>query len=278
MIRKAYIEITNACNLSCPFCHGTKRAPRVLPAADFRLFAEKLRPLTPYFYLHVLGEPLTHPDLDGILSVCDALAAKVTVTTNGTLTGKAGGTLLRHPSLYKVAFSLHAFDANFAPEALDSYLAPILSFAKAAKGKAIVVYKFWDGGAAGPSDGEMLARLKAAYPLFEPARGGARLDDGVFVDFQDRFSWPDADADESPPAFCMALRDQIAVLSDGTVVPCCLDADGELALGNLYTDDPETILNSPRARALTDGFSQGRAIEPLCRRCGFAEQRFGRGK
>ena len=73
------------------------------------------------------------------------------------------------------------------------------------------------------------------------------------------------------------MRDQIAVLSDGTVVPCCLDHEGDLALGNLLGQELEEILASPRARALYDGFSRRRPAEELCRRCGYAA-RFGTGK
>lgn len=275
MLKKAYIEITNVCNLSCAFCHGTRRAPRLLPPEDFRLFAEKLRPLTPYFYLHVLGEPLTHPALDAILSVCDGLAAKVTLVTNGMLIEKAGVLLLTHPCLYKTAFSLHAFDPNFPHGDPEGYLSPILAFARAAAPGVIVVYKFWNGGAPGKSDPYFYRRLRETYGDFTPARNGYRLAENVFLDAADRFSWPDLTADETPPAFCIALRDQLAVLSDGTVVPCCLDADGAIPLGNLYTDDPAEILRSPRARAIVDGFSAGRPTEDLCRRCGFAAMKFG---
>lgn len=275
MLRKAYIEITNVCNLNCAFCHGTARPPKFLSPADFRLFAEKIVPHTPYLYLHVLGEPLLHPDLDAILSACDDLGAFVTVVTNGTRIEKAADTLLSHPCLYKIAFSLHAFDPNFPDGDPGAYLAPILSFAKRAAPKTIVLYKFWNGGAEGKSDAVLRQMLREAYPRYEPTRGGYRLDENVFVDEADRFSWPDPAEKETPPRFCMALRDQIAVLSDGTVVPCCLDADGHIPLGNLYTDSLDKILSSARVRALVRGFSEGKPTETLCRSCGFAAARFG---
>ena len=72
----------------------------------------------------------------------------------------------------------------------------------------------------------------------------------------------------------MRLRDQAAVLCDGAVVPCCLDHEGDIPLGNLLERNLEEILDTPRARALVRGFSEGRPPEALCRRCGFAT-RFG---
>ena len=73
---------------------------------------------------------------------------------------------------------------------------------------------------------------------------------------------------------CIRDREQLAVLSDGTVVPCCLDHEGDIPLGNLLERDLEDILRGPRARALYDGFSRRRPSEALCRRCGYA-RRFG---
>ena len=63
MFNRAYIEITNLCNFHCDFCPGTTRPPMAMRLSDFRTAAEKLRPLTDYLYLHVMGEPLLHPQL-----------------------------------------------------------------------------------------------------------------------------------------------------------------------------------------------------------------------
>ena len=73
---------------------------------------------------------------------------------------------------------------------------------------------------------------------------------------------------------CYGLRDQVGVLSDGTVVPCCLDHNGDIRLGNIYEQPIEEILNSPRAKAMVEGFSCRKAAEELCRKCGYA-RRFG---
>ena len=82
---RCYLEITNRCNLSCSFCPKTKRPARTLSPAEFRLLAEKIRPYTDYLYLHVLGEPLMHPELETLLGICGELNFRVVITTNGTL-------------------------------------------------------------------------------------------------------------------------------------------------------------------------------------------------
>ena len=53
-------------------------------------------------------------------------------------------------------------------------------------------------------------------------------------------------------------------------MPCCLDHEGELALGNLLTEELSDILDRPRARAMLAGFRRGEAVEELCKRCGYA--------
>ena len=74
--------------------------------------------------------------------------------------------------------------------------------------------------------------------------------------------------------FCYGLRDQFGVLSDGSVVPCCLDHDGDITLGNILDTDAslEEILSSERAQKIKNGFTRRYASEELCRRCGYAQR------
>ena len=125
MFSRIYLEITNCCNLSCAFCPGTRRARRMLPAEEFRLLAGKLRPWTDYLYLHVLGEPLLHPQLAEILASAGELGFRVCLVTNGTLLAQRLGTLLAAPALHKLSVSLHSFEANDALMPLETYLAAV---------------------------------------------------------------------------------------------------------------------------------------------------------
>lgn len=275
-LKKAYVEITNRCNLNCSFCHGTKREKRFLPPEDFRLFAEKIRPHTEYIYLHVLGEPLLHPQLGEILDICRELGFKVTVTTNGTLFREKGEVLLRAPALYKVSISLHSFEANDRSSVLEDYMTSVCSFAsKAASRGVICVMRLWNNGGEDKLNSDISALLSDRFPgPYKESRSGITLSKNVYLEYGDRFDWPDLSAPEAGTAFCMGLRDQIGVLCDGTVVPCCLDAEGDIPLGDLYTQTLDEILHSERARSLVDGFSAGKACEELCRRCGYAGKKF----
>ena len=131
MLRKAYLEITNVCNLRCAFCPGTGREPRFLTPEEFRVLAGKLRGHTEYLYFHLMGEPLLHPELKALLAIADELRFKVMLTTNGTLLPERQELLLASPALHKLNVSLQSFEANAGGE-LESYLRGCTDFAAAA--------------------------------------------------------------------------------------------------------------------------------------------------
>ena len=279
MLKRAYVEITNVCNLHCDFCPGTGRAKRFLPPEEFRLLAEKLRRHVSYLYLHVMGEPLLHPQLAELLQIAAELGIKICITTNGTLLGEKAPLLLAAPALYKLSVSLHSAEGNGMGD-LTGYLADVWDYAEKASQKGtICALRLWNTGGADARNGEILGFLESklgAPPLSmpQPRTGSWRLGERLYLEQAERFDWPDLSAPETDVRFCLGLRDQAAVLADGTVVPCCLDHEGDVPLGNLLEQELDEILGSPRARAVYQGFSQGKPAEPLCRRCGFA-RRFG---
>ena len=280
MYSRVYLEITNVCNRSCRFCPGTTRPAKMLSPEDFRLLAGKLRPYSDYLYLHVMGEPLLHPRLPEILQISGELGFHVMLTTNGTLLPACQQTLLAAPALYKVNISLHSFEANEERD-FAGYLSGCAAFGRAAAGRMLVNYRLWNldsaaGSGANSRNSEILAALETEFPRpWQQNSWGWRLAKGAFIHYGELFDWPDPAArDRGERGFCRALRDQLAVLSDGTVVPCCLDRDGRLALGNLYAQELPDILASPAAREIREGFAARRRTQDLCRRCGYSE-RFG---
>lgn len=273
---KIYLEISNICNLNCSFCPGTKRKKHCMTEEEFTSLLPKLRPYADYLYFHLMGEPLCHPNLGQFLMLAGNAGFKVILTTNGTLLKEKQDILLSTPGLHKVNVSLHAFEANDLAVSFETYLQNCFAFGKAAEGNKIVVYRLWNNGGADQRNSEILRNLESIFPKpWIKDRRGIRIGEKVFLEYGDKFDWPDLAAPEgSNRVFCYGLRDQIGVLCDGSVVPCCLDHDGDLTLGNLHTDDMESILHSPRAMAIYNGFTDRTAAEELCRKCGYA-RRFG---
>jgi radical SAM protein with 4Fe4S-binding SPASM domain len=277
-IDKAFLEITNVCNLSCSFCHGHVRAAHLLTKGEFEALTDRLAGEVTYLYFHLMGEPLLHPLLGQFIARAWEKGFHPMLTTSGSLLGTRGEELLERLP-YKISISLHAPAAN-AAFADENYLPNCIEFARRAAAQGcIVALRLWNLKGAHEAENEgVLRALHAAFPTeWHPVRGGSsmRLCDKLFLEWGQEFAWPDPAAPATPPdapAFCYALRDQVGVLCDGTVVPCCLDADGHLALGNLFETPLSEILASPRARAIYDGFTAHRAAEELCRRCGYARR------
>ena len=270
--RKIYLEISNICNLKCSFCPGTSRERRIMSGNEFSALVPKLRPWTDFLYLHLMGEPLLHPELEQLLRLAGEYRFRVILTTNGTLLKQRQDVLLSAPALHKVNISLHSFEANEAGMSFAEYLDGCFAYGQAAAGQKLTVFRLWNQGGLDSRNAEILKRMEAFFPQpWKAEPRGTRIGNRVFLEYGDKFDWPSLEAVENEGRnFCYGLRDQIGVLCDGTVVPCCLDADGNIPLGNLFQEDLADILNNPQAREIYDGFSNGTAAHPLCRRCGYA--------
>lgn len=275
MYARVYLEITNICNRNCSFCPGTVRSLRRMTMEEFRIAADKIRQVTEYLYFHVMGEPLTHPMLPDFIRYARSIGFKPAVTTNGTLLHLRGQELI-DAGVYKVNISVHSFEDG-AQEDYIKYLTDCAEFAaKASEAGVLTVLRLWNRGCdeGRNIDTEAFFREYLEGEWKEGNRG-YRIRNKLHVEFGDRFTWPDtACEDMGDKVFCYGLKDHFGVLCDGTVIPCCLDREGVINLGNIFTDDLDGVLHGRRATALREGFKQRKATEELCRKCGYA-RRFG---
>ena len=273
MYSRVYVEITNICNMNCSFCHGHSRPPRRMTSEEFSHVLSEISPHTSYLYYHLMGEPLTHPELPQFLQMAHERGFRSVITTNGTLLKKRSEELLSVP-LYKMNLSVHSFEEGTEDE-FARYLSEISDFAdKASAGGTIVVFRLWNRGFDGGKNEKILSFLQQRFSgeWAENTRG-IRIRDKLHIEWGERFSWPDRDAPEgNDEVFCYALDDHFGILSNGTVVPCCLDSDGVLSLGNIFDEPLTQILDSHRAEVIREGFSRRCATEELCRRCGYARR------
>ncbi|MBQ7378918.1 MAG: radical SAM protein [Clostridia bacterium] len=274
MYSRIYVEITNICNMACSFCHGHSRAPHRMSADEFSRVLDALDGQTKYVYYHLMGEPLTHPDLPQFLCMARERGFRSVITTNGTLLRRRGDEIIAaHP--HKVSISVHSFEGG-SEQVLDAYLTSIADFADAAsRAGIIVVFRLWNKGFDGGRNEQIESFLHDRFAGSEwtPNSRGIRIRDKLHLEWGDRFTWPDKDApDGGDEVFCYGLGDHFGILVDGTVVPCCMDSDGIINLGNVFTEPLSDILASPRARAITEGFAKRQASEDLCRRCSYARR------
>ena len=271
MITRCYLEITNICNLDCLFCPKTDRTKHRLSMEEFEQLTDKLRGQIKFLYFHLMGEPFLHPHLSDFIQIARRKDFVPVLTTNGTLLAKAQGVIDAHP--HKIQISLHSHEGN-AKEHPEEYIRQVMTFAQEAASKGVlIVLRLWNQGGYDSTNDYILDLIAQYQPRpWTQRHDGWKLAENLYIEYDRMFEWPDAEHSEyeETDVFCYALRNQIGVLVDGSVVPCCLDHAGDITLGNLFEQSLDEILASPRAKALYDGFTQHMATEPLCKRCGYA--------
>lgn len=273
MYSRAYVEITNICNMRCSFCHGHSRKMRQLTREEFAHILRQLQGQTDYVYYHLMGEPLTHPNLPEFLAMARQQGFKSVITTNGTLLHKVLPGLLE-AGLHKLSISLHSFERD-DEETFRAYLSRVASAAiAAADAGTVVVLRLWNKGFDQGRNALALEFLQTAIPgQWKENTRGFRIREKFYLEWGDRFQWPDQNAPiQGQQVRCYGMVDHFGILCDGTVVPCCLDSDGVIALGNVFREDLSDILNSPRAKAIAAGWQRRTPSEDLCRRCGYAQR------
>lgn len=245
---------------------------------EFQTIVDKIRPFTNYIYLHVLGEPLLHPQLDKILSIAETAGLNINITTNGGLLQRKKDILLKH-SIRQINISLHDAEENIEPEKWDEYLHNVLDFSILISPKTYVCLRLWNSTneASENFNAICLKKIGQQFSLSiddlkidEKNGNGVKLADHIFLQRAPRFEWPDEDNEQTQTRkTCYALRDHIAILAGGEVIPCCLDADANMQLGNIFTEELTNILNTNKAKDIKKGFEQRKVVEPICATCGF---------
>jgi len=285
MFDKIYLEITNVCNLACPFCPPTSRAAEFMPRERFLRILDGLEGQGRLLHFHLKGEPLLHPLLGDFLALAADRGFKVSLTTNGTRLEAASAVLLGAGGISKLSVSLHSHSGSGD---VEGYWRGVSAFLDRHRERPAfpVSLRLWnrDPGGLPPETARLWELVLERYPLAgaweDVAKRGTslRLDDKVYLNQADRFDWPDAALPElEARGYCHGLRNQVGILVDGTVVPCCLDSEGAMALGNILEAGLGEITGSPRARAIRDGFSRGELVEHLCRTCGYRRRFPARG-
>lgn len=272
--KKIYIEITNRCNLSCSFCSKVEKTLRNMTTDEFKCIIEKIKDYTDTIYLHVKGEPLVHPNLIDFLNIAEEHNIKVNLTTNGTLFANIVDKLKECKSLKKINFSLHS-ENNKA-----NYLEEIFENVDKLK-NVTIIYRLWtlNNGELDEKSTQTVNKISSYYNLSTEIvdkikkENNVKIKDRIFVDKDNEFEWPSI-TDHNSCGFCYALKTHIAILVDGTVVPCCLDSNGLIDLGNIYNQSLEEIINSDRYQILKKSFQDRKPSEDLCKSCTYKDRKY----
>lgn len=285
--KKIYIEITNVCNLKCNFCPETKRKPEFMTEAAFEQILDQISPFTDYVYLHVKGEPFLHPKLGRFLDISYDKGLTVNLTTNGTLIDEVAEVLLEKPALRQINFSLHSFEENPGEGDKDKYIDSILAFISRAilESNILISLRLWNldealiTGDQRKKNSDSICKIEQHFKL--PYKIQSNLSEAkslkmanrVYLNQDYEFKWPDLkEAADTNTGSCYGLRNQAAILVDGTVVPCCLDGEGIINLGNIHECGFSASIQGKRAEDIRAGFCNNKVVEELCRKCGYRKR------
>lgn len=277
MFKKIYIEITNICNLNCKFCPETSRKKEFISVEDFEEIIKKVYKYTNLVCLHVKGEPLLHPNLEDILKVLEKYNLQANITTNGTLIKEKLEILKNSKAVRQINFSIHSIMQN---NKLDKqYLKDIFNSVEELE-NIIISYRLWNLQTIKENDinNEIIKEIEYYYNIQNlkeqlMQNEFLKVKEKVFINQDTEFVWPNINNKYIiEKGRCLALKEQIAILVDGTVVPCCLDNNGDIPLGNIFKETLEDILNKAKTATIKKNFENGIITCNLCKTCGFLER------
>lgn len=261
--KKIYLEITNACNLSCPFCIKNQRPIKYLTKENLKIILPKLSPYTDYLYFHLLGEPLIHPQINELINIASE-QFNVQITTNGYLINN----IKNNKSIRQLNISLHSFDPLYNIS-LEKYMSNIFnSIEVLLSNNTYISLRLWTNN---QYQNDIINMINVKYNTnIDINKKNTTIKPNLYLEFSKEFIWPDLNNDYyNEEGTCYAIKDHIGILSDGTIVPCCLDTKGIINLGNIYNNNLEEILNNPILQEMQQNFCQNKKTQELCKHCSF---------
>ncbi|PDW17392.1 SPASM domain-containing protein [Helicobacter pylori] len=275
--KKIYIELSDICGLQCSFCPNPKNIRGVMPLELFEKVCKEVAPLTPIITFHVLGDPCKLKNLNHYLNAAKRFSLKVDLVTSGAYL--CDFETLLQDAIYQISISLDAGLDNHNKLNQHRYIQKILEFChyKCEKNSEVFLNLRIQ-------DSTLEKHQNLIKPFLESfecvsletlkSQGRTRLFKKSFLNIQKTFKWPDLNAQnplnqESKIPYCYGLIKQVAILSNGVVVPCCMDTQAHINLGDLNHMPLKDILNSQKAIAIKTHFLKGEALELLCKNCSY---------
>jgi radical SAM protein with 4Fe4S-binding SPASM domain len=282
---RIYIELTNVCGLSCSFC-PTKELPSKEMDLDF--FESIIRQASVYtkeIACHVVGDPLTQSNLGDYLDIIHKYGLKALLTTSGYFLKKHSYETLFHPCVKQINISLNSFNKNDTSLTFEQYIKPVLNLCRAKldrQKELFINLRVWNLDeiiSERDFNETLFSKLSNEFnvtlnldTIYRDKPKSIRLENKILVHFDNYFEWPSLKNKNYGDGTCQGIQSHIAILASGKVVPCCLDCDGIIELGDLHEESLEKILSNRRTVNMLEGFKEGKAIEELCQKCSYKER------
>ncbi|OCL83900.1 radical SAM/SPASM domain-containing protein [Arcobacter porcinus] len=279
--RKVHIELTNICNLKCTFCPPKLHPNKIMDLELFDRLNLELKEFTNELAYHIVGDPLVLGNLNEYLNISKKHNLKVNITTTANNISNRHYETLLNKTIKQINFSLNSYNANSHKKSFQDYLEPILNFVKYAQEQNheyFINFRIWnldEEKSAKEFNKKVFDSLNSFFgidlnidEIYENRPKNIRVARKIFINFDEYFVWPSLKNEiVSKSGFCHGLSSHFGILSNGAVVPCCLDLDASINLGNIENKSIKEILNSNRAKDMINGFKKGILVEELCQKC-----------
>ncbi len=282
---RIYIELTNVCGLSCSFCPTKSLPTQEMDLDFFESIVNQAKVYTKEIACHVVGDPLTLSNLDAYLDIIHKHGLKVMLTTSGYFLKKHSYDTLFHPCVKQINISLNSFNKNDTSITFEQYMKPVLALCEAKLEREEDIFinlRVWnlDEMMSERTFNETLfEKLSSAFgtkldlkTIYEEKPKSLRLASKILVHFDNYFEWPSLNNRNYGHGTCQGIQSHVAILASGKVVPCCLDCDGIIELGDLHENTLDEILTAKRAVDMVEGFKEGKAVEELCQKCSYKDR------
>ena len=282
---RIYIELTNICGLRCSFCPSKKLPSKTMSLEFFERVIKESKRFTNEIACHVVGDPLTLSNLNDYLDILHKYKMRAILTTSGYFMKKHSYNTLFHPSVKQINISLNAFNKNDTAISFEQYIKPILDLCHEKvklKKESFINLRIWnldENMSEEYFNRKLFHLLNREFEVdlilekLNPKESKSiRLDYKVLLHFDNYFEWPSLKNISYGHGVCQGLDSHIAILADGKVVPCCLDNDAIIELGDLNNQSLKEIVYGKRATNMKDGFNIGHCSEELCLKCSYKER------
>jgi radical SAM protein with 4Fe4S-binding SPASM domain len=254
-LRSIIVEPTNTCNLQCLTCPVNVNLKREKGFMDFALFKKIVddNPQLDFLHLTFAGEPLLHPNLIDMISYAKSMGIRVGLVTNATLLNESVTQQLLDSELDIITFSVDGVDNTFERVRGVNYEfieGKVLNFIEAGKTQrnpvktevSMVLFQ------------ETLSEVESFQK-----RWRGKVD---WVNIQPQIGFEK----NSRNRRCRNLWRTLAVYWDGRVVPCCVDYEGALVLGDARQESLSSIFNGARVKALRQRHAASH-FDSICQHC-----------
>ncbi|MDY5186207.1 radical SAM/SPASM domain-containing protein [Helicobacter trogontum] len=275
---KIYVEITDICKLSCSFCTPKKAVRGIMPLPLYEKIISQITQHTRFISLHVLGDPLCVNNLSAYIDIGAYYNVRFDIVSSAAFLKEEHFSLLTQPHIRQVSFSLDAlFDNKHLQKDINTYFDTILTFYNYAKIKSPNLYI--NLRLFGNYDYTYFLQ-KFPYAILQPQKRRFRLEKNFFLRFHQAFKWHTQQ--KTPKVentttwqtypntpYCLGTIRQLAILANGIVIPCCIDAHAQMPLGDFNVQNFLEILYSKKMKDMQESLRTHKNLPQLCQNCSF---------